>query len=183
MGIKIEKANNLIIFIVAVAVILGLVILFESIQSQRAKEIRVGGLAPNFTLRTIDGKTVSLADYKGKVVLVNIWATWCPPCQQEVPSMVRLYKEMKGKDFEILAVSIDDQDLPNTLISFARVYEMGFPILMDSRSEVAKLYRTTGVPESFLVDRNGIVQHKVVGPDDWGSPTNVARIKSLLAQM
>lgn len=182
MAINIAKNKNLIIFAVALVAIVALVALFESMQSARAKEVRVGAPAPEFTLRTTDGRTVSLADYKGKVVLVNIWATWCPPCRQEIPSMVNLSNEMKGKDFEILAVSIDDRDLPNALLSFAQEYKMGFPILMDTDKQVAVAYKTTGVPESFLVDRDGIIQKKVIGGDDWSSSANKSLISRLLAQ-
>jgi peroxiredoxin len=125
--------------------------------------------APDFTFPGLDGKKVSLSDYKGKVVLVNIWATWCPPCVDEMPSMEKLYQKFKGQNFEILAVSIDASGL-KAVAPFMRKFNLTFPALIDSKGAINAVYGVTGVPESFIIDKQGILTKKIVGPVDWASP-------------
>ena len=125
--------------------------------------------APDFTFPGLDGKMVSLSDYRGKVVLVNIWATWCPPCVDEMPSMEKLYRKFKGKNFEILAVSIDEPGL-KAVAPFMKKSNLTFPALIDSEGAIKAVYGITGVPESFIVDKQGILIKKIVGPVDWATP-------------
>ena len=125
--------------------------------------------APDFTFPGLDGKKVSLSDYKGKVVLVNIWATWCPPCVDEMPSMEKLYNKFKRQNFEILAVSIDEPGL-KAVAPFMRKFNLTFPALIDSKGAINAVYGVTGVPESFIIDKQGILAKKIVGPVDWASP-------------
>ena len=125
--------------------------------------------APDFTFPGLDGKKVSLSDYKGKVVLVNIWATWCKPCVDEMPSMEKLYHKFKGKNFEILAVSIDEPGL-KAVAPFMKKYNLTFPALIDSEGAVKARYGITGVPESFIIDKQGILIKKIVGPVNWAAP-------------
>ena len=136
--------------------------------------------APDFTFPGLDGKMVSLSDYKGKVVLVNIWATWCPPCVDEMPSMEKLYQKFKGKNFEILAVSIDEPGL-KAVAPFMKKSNLTFPALIDSEGTIKAVYGITGVPESFIIDKQGILIKKIVGPVDWAA-TNVFRFFSDLIQ-
>ena len=131
--------------------------------------IGIGLTASDFTLPGLDGKMVSLSDYKGKVVLVNIWATWCPPCVDEMPSIEKLYQKLKGEDFEILAVSIDSLGL-EVVAPFMKKYKLTFPALIDPTGNIRMTYRTTGVPESFIIDKNGILVKKIIGPRDWANP-------------
>jgi len=131
--------------------------------------IAVGIPAPDFTFPDINGKMVSLSDFRGKVVLVNIWATWCPPCVEEMPSMKTLYQKLKEKDFEILAVSIDTLGL-EAVAPFMKKYNLAFPALIDSAGTIGQTYGITGVPESFVVDKNGILVKKIIGPLDWANP-------------
>ena len=114
-------------------------------KSVKIVPIKVGLPAPDFTFSGLDGKMVSLSDYRGNVVLVNIWATWCPPCVDEMPSMEKLYQKLKGDGFEILAVSIDSLG-PEVVAPFMKKYKLTFPALIDSEGTIRITYRATGVP-------------------------------------
>jgi peroxiredoxin len=138
-----------------------------------------GVQAPDFTLPDIEGKMVSLAEYRGKVVLLNIWATWCPPCVEEMPSMERLYQEMKGEDFEILAVSIDTSGT-EAVLPFMKKHRLNFTTLTDTKGTIKNIYQTTGVPESFIIDKNGMIAEKVLGPRDWASPDALRLFQDLI---
>ena len=124
--------------------------------------------APDFTFPGLDGKMVSLSDYKGKVVLVNIWATWCPPCVEEMPSMEKLYQKFKGENFEILAVSIDETGL-KAVAPFMKKSGLTFPALIDSEGTIKTVYGITAIPESFIIDKQGFLIKKIVGPVNWAS--------------
>ena len=124
--------------------------------------------APDFTFPGLDGKMVSLSDYKGKVVLLNIWATWCPPCVEEMPSMERLYQKFKGQNFEILAVSIDEPGL-KVVAPFMKKSNLTFPALIDSEGAIKAVYGITGIPESFIIDKQGNLIKKIMGPVDWAT--------------
>jgi peroxiredoxin len=124
--------------------------------------------APDFTFPGLDGKMVSLSDHKGKVVLVNIWATWCPPCVDEMPSMEKLYQNFKGENFEILAVSIDEAGL-KAVAPFMKKTNLTFPALIDSEGTIKTVYGITAIPESFIIDKQGFLIKKIVGPVDWAT--------------
>jgi peroxiredoxin len=138
--------------------------------------------APNFQavdLATRD--SVSLEDYRGSVTLVNIWATWCVPCREEMPSMQRLFDSVGTRGFRIAAISIDEGSSED-VAAFARELDLGFDILHDRSGSVERLYQTTGVPESFLLDRRGKLVKRVIGAHDWSSPANIATVERLLEQ-
>jgi peroxiredoxin len=143
--------------------------------------LETGHSAPDFSLPDLDGRTVALSDYRGKVVLVNIWATWCPPCVAEMPSMVKLYRQMEGSDFEILAVSIDEGGA-DTLAPFVKKHNLTFPILLDPQGTIKSTYRITGVPESFVVNRQGLLVKKVIGPLDWADREVLDFFRQLMQQ-
>ena len=126
----------------------------------------VGVAAQDFELPALRGDSVKLSDYRGKVVFLNIWATWCPPCREEMPSMESLYQRLKGREFEMLAVSID-RDGEKVVSPFAAKYGLTFPVLLDPDSKTYRLYGLTGVPESFIVDKSGVVIYKIIGPQNW----------------
>lgn len=144
--------------------------------------------APDFQAYTLDGTPTGLEDYEDKVILLNIWATWCAPCAQEMPSMQRLYEMVQDDDFVILAVSIDapqgERDAfgreGGNLEIFAREMGLTFTILHDPTGEIQETYQATGVPESFVVDRNGVIFRKVAGATEWDAPANVQLIQRLL---
>ena len=127
---------------------------------------KTGGAAQDFELPTLKGDYVKLSDYKGKVVFLNIWATWCPPCREEMPSMESLYRTLKDRDFEMLAVSVDREG-KKVVGPFAAKYGLTFPVLLDPESKTYRLYGLTGVPETFIVDKSGVVIQKIIGPQDW----------------
>jgi peroxiredoxin len=137
-----------------------------------------GKAAIDFTLKDLQGKDVRLADLAGKVVLLNFWATWCPPCREEIPSMVKLNGAMAGKQFQMLCVSIDDGGKSDVDAFFAR-QQLTLPVLLDPSSTVAKQYGLTGVPESFVIDKKGKIVKKVVGGLDWSSPDVIAFLTDL----
>jgi peroxiredoxin len=144
--------------------------------------VEINHPAPNF--RAVDLATrdsVSLEDYRGSVTLVNIWATWCVPCREEMPSMQRLYDSVGTRGFRIAAVSIDEGS-PEDVTAFARELDLSFDILHDRSGAVERLYQTTGVPESFLLDRRGVLVKRVIGAHDWSSPANIAAVERLLEQ-
>ena len=125
-----------------------------------------GKPAPDFTLVDLAGQKTRLSDLKGKVVLVNFWATWCPPCREEIPSMADLNRIMAGKPFRMLAISID-QGGKEAVESFFRQSKTILPALLDTDGAVSKLYGTTGVPETFVIDRKGVIIKKVIGALNW----------------
>ena len=114
-----------------------------------------GKEAPDFELVTLKGKKVKLSDFKGKVVLLNFWATWCPPCREEMPIFKRVYRKYKEKGFEILAVSTDTD--PRVVKRFVKEFGIEFPVLIDKEGKVMRLYQVQGLPTSFLIDREGRV--------------------------
>jgi cytochrome c biogenesis protein CcmG/thiol:disulfide interchange protein DsbE len=141
--------------------------------------LKPGLLVPNFTFPGLDGKMVRLNDYKGKVVFVNIWATWCEPCRDEMPSMERLYQKLKGDDFIILAVSINASG-GETVTPFVKDFKLSFPVLLDSKGQSQRLFGTTGIPESFIIDKQGVLDQKTMGPRDWDSPEVILYFQDLI---
>jgi cytochrome c biogenesis protein CcmG/thiol:disulfide interchange protein DsbE len=144
--------------------------------------VGVGSRAPEFRATDLGtGRTVTLADYRGKVLLLNVWATWCQPCRVEMPSMERLYRRLGGGDFKILAVSVDEQG-DSVVTAFARELGLSFDILHDQSRAIERSYQTTGVPESWVIDRSGVIVKKVIGPSEWDGPVNDALIRRLVEE-
>ena len=146
-----------------------------------------GKEAPDFELPSIGGGMVKLSDHKGKLVFVNIWATWCAPCRDEMPSMERLYQKLKGPNFEMIAIS-DDEEGKTAVDPFAKELGLTFPILLDPEKNdsndykpdgVAKRYMITGVPETYLIREDGLVILHLVGPTEWDRPEIVNVLKQL----
>ncbi|PKN91484.1 MAG: TlpA family protein disulfide reductase [Chloroflexi bacterium HGW-Chloroflexi-6] len=124
---------------------------------------QVGFLAPAFSLETPDGQKIALDELRGKVVLVNVWATWCPPCRAEMPAMQQVYQEYQSQGFEILAVNSTVQDTLSNLAPFVSEYGLSFPILLDRQGEVTRLYRVLSLPTSFFIGKDGVIREVVVG--------------------
>ena len=138
-----------------------------------------GTAAPDFQAPLLDGREpVGLEAYQGDVILLNFWATWCKPCEDEMPAMERLYGELSPFGFELLAVSVD-KSAPE-VASFRERLGLSFPILLDPDEAISRAYQTTGYPESFLIDRDGTVLERYVGPREWDDPLYVERIRRLL---
>lgn len=138
-------------------------------QDGERNAVRVGDLAPDFYLRDLHGETVRLSQFRGKVVLLNFWATWCGPCLIEMPALEQLYQRFGRKDFEILAISTDPQGAAVTR-PFQRERGLTFPILHDPDMHVGLTYGVRTLPLSFMVDRRGVIRKKIFGARDWDSP-------------
>jgi peroxiredoxin len=141
---------------------------------------RTPDVAPDFAVPDLAGQAVRLSAYRGQVVLVNIWATWCPPCREEMPSMERLHERLKDRGFVLLAVSQDEGPVAGVK-AFVEQMKLTFPVLVDPDGEVGRKYGIWGFPESFLVDRDGRIVERVIGPRDWSAPDQIARIEGLLS--
>lgn len=143
--------------------------------------IEVGATAPDFdAVQLPTGRPVKIEDYRGKVVLLNIWATWCPPCKVEMPSMERLHRKLSTNgDFRLVAVSVDEED-SSVVNKFVRDMGLTFEILHNQGGAIRQIYQTTGVPESFVIDRDGVIVKKVIGAADWDAPVNEMLIRRLL---
>jgi len=163
----------LIVLLVAVGAALILVS-----QPERRPYVEGGVDAPEFSLPRVGAEgTRSLESYRGRVVLLNFWATWCKPCEEEMPSMERLYRSLSDVPFEIVAVSVDESAEP--VRAFRQSYGLSFPILLDAEQDVARAYQTFRFPESFLIDGEGRVVQRYVGPRQWDAPEYQARIREL----
>lgn len=128
--------------------------------------LKKGQVAPDFTLTTLNGDSVSLSDYKGKKVILNFWATWCPPCKAEMPHMQNFY-EAYGEDVEILAVNLTDKDNGiDRIQQFITDYELTFTVPLDESGEVGTTYQAITIPTSYILTTEGTIQHKIVGPMD-----------------
>jgi len=147
-------------------------------QPERRPYVESGVRAPDFSLPRVGEEGVrSLESYRGQVVLLNFWATWCKPCEEEMPAMERLYRSLADVPFELVAVSVDES--PGPVEAFRERYGITFPILLDAEQEAARAYQTFRFPESFLIDGQGEVVHRYVGPRDWDAPEYEARIREL----
>lgn len=136
-----------------------------SVTAEEAAGIQVGNKAPDFEAVTLDGEKVRLSDYKGEKVLLNFWATWCPPCREEMPDLQKFYET---QDVAVLAVNLTDTEMSEKHVhAFMDEFEFTFPVLMDNRAEIAKLYRINPIPTSFMIDTDGMIQHKAFGPMDY----------------
>ena len=132
--------------------------------------------APTLRLKDADDKIVDLAQFKGRVVLINFWATWCPPCRKEFPSLGRVRKLFKPSEFEVLAVNVGED--PDSVFSFTGLTD--FPVMFDRDSKAMAAWSVRGLPTTFLVDRKGQVAYRATGGREFDDPDIVATIKQLL---
>jgi cytochrome c biogenesis protein CcmG, thiol:disulfide interchange protein DsbE len=130
----------------------------ESIPAPQA-----GFLAPDFTLKTLDGGSIKLSSLRGKVVLINIWASWCPPCRAEMPAIDRVYQTYKNDGFVVLAVDSTIQDTLANAQTFVQENNLGFPILLDENGSVTRLYQVNSLPSTFFIGSDGVIREVVIG--------------------
>ncbi len=123
----------------------------------------VGFQAPDISLQSSTGDVIALSDFRGQPVLINFWASWCPPCRAEMPAMEQVYKEYQDQGFVVLAVNATNQDNPSLALSFAEEHNLTFPILLDMEGTASHQYNVQSLPTSFFVDRFGKIQEIVVG--------------------
>jgi peroxiredoxin len=169
---------------IAVGVVLGVIgfgIGAALLLTPEITRIEPGRRAPDYAILNVaSGDSVAVRDYRGRVVLLNLWATWCPPCEQEMPSMERLYQEMGPQGLEVVAISID-QLSPDAVRQWAEERGLSFTVLHDRTGRIQQVYQTTGMPESFVIDREGVIVKKVIGATEWDHPAQKALFRRLLA--
>jgi cytochrome c biogenesis protein CcmG/thiol:disulfide interchange protein DsbE len=152
------------------------------LQSAKYEPLTVGKAAPDFQLPDLNDKEIRLSDYRGKVVFLNFWATWCKPCREEMPSMEVLYKNFEKDGLVILAVSIDRVTTKKEIPPFVKSLNLTFPVLVDSWGQTDKRYKLMGVPETYIIDREGTLREKVIGPRDWTRLDNLQILTQLIKQ-
>ncbi len=147
---------------------------------KKLPRLTLGEDARDFTFPDLNGNDVTLSSYFGdKVILINIWATWCTECRKELPTVQTMYEKFKGDDFEVLAVSIDAAGA-KAIVPFMAELGLKFPALQDTSGSIQLLYGTTGVPETFIIDKGGKVAYVEIGAGDWTEHEKQALIKGLM---
>ncbi len=160
------QTNKLVVSLIAVSVLV-LVFGIVWLQSSKYEPPKVGKVAPEFSLVDLADKPVRLSDYRGKVVFLNFWATWCKPCKEEMPSMEVLHKNFEKDGLVILAVSIDRVTTTKDIPPFIKSMNLSFPVLIDSWGKTDMPYKRMGVPETFIIDQQGVIREIIIGPRDW----------------
>lgn len=135
-------------------------------------------VAADFALKAEDGKVYRLSDYRGKVVILNFWATWCPPCREEMPAMERAWQKVRDRNIAILAVNVGED--ADTIFEFTGHYPVGFPLLMDRDGKVIQQYPVTGLPTTYIIDPRGRVTHRAVGAREWDDAALLGSLRAML---
>jgi len=139
-----------------------------------------GGPTPPLALRDLDGRPHDLTDYRGKVVVVNFWATWCQPCREELPSLERLRDAMRGRRFEAVAVNVAEGE--SRVRRFLHEVPLRLPFLLDADGKTQRAWKVRGLPATFLVDRKGVIRYWYLGELDWAQPAILRAVESLLSE-
>jgi peroxiredoxin len=150
-------------------------------RAQQYRPIQAGDAAPDYGAAVLGGDSLRLADLRGSPVVLNIWATWCPPCRDEMPGLQQLHERYAGRGLRVIGVSVDSPGSEGAVRSFAAEYGLTFTLLLDPADLVARRFRTAGVPETFLIDADGRIAHRWIGRFDPVAPDVLARIETLLA--
>jgi peroxiredoxin len=174
--------RRLALVVVVIFLVCGSVYLVTASSSRPSYEpatiVGMGDQAPDFLLEDTDGNKVSLASLRGKVVLLNFWATWCPPCRAEMPSMEKLNEAMAGEDFVMLAINVEENGR-SVVPEFLKKSPHKFSVLYDDQGVAQNLYGVYKFPESYVIRKDGIVDDKVIGAIDWAHPTTIEYFKEL----
>jgi len=180
----VTKRQQLLGVVTALVVIAAALFAIDKYFHDEIFPVVVGTSAPDFTATTLDPvpRAKSLADYRGQVVLLNVWATWCLPCRVEMPSIEKLHQAYGPKGLKIVAVSIDDPGTDAQIRDFAKTFGLTFQILHDAPNRITEDYQITGYPETFVIGRDGVIRKKVMQATDWNSAENRALIERLLAE-
>ncbi|MBI5038940.1 MAG: TlpA family protein disulfide reductase [Nitrospirae bacterium] len=180
-GKKTRSGSRFSAILIALVILIGIVgIVWRN--SSKYEPVVVGAYAPAFTLTDMNGKEYTLSSLRGKVVFINFWATWCKSCKDEMPSMQILYTYLKEKNvpFEMLAISMDRVTTQKNIGTFVNSMGLKFPILLDPWGKTDGKYKLTGVPETYIIDKEGRLAEKVIGPRDWETVGAVQTIFKLL---
>jgi len=154
-------------------------VLFFTRPQGQFRAVGLGQQVPNFTLRKDDGQVASLLDFRGKIVVLNFWASWCGPCVDEVPSLKQFAERYADKGVSIIGVSLDED--PQAYKEFLVKYQINFLNLRNPSHSVSEMYGTFKLPETYIISRDGHLLNKIIGPTDWASPQMLSYIDSLLA--
>ncbi len=147
--------------------------------TKASAQVEEGVDAPNFTLKNLEGKEVSLSDFRGKHILVNFWATWCGPCKIEMPSLEALYQRFKNKKFVMLAIS-NDMFGATVVKPFVKANKINFPVLLDQRLKASNAFGVVSLPATFMIDPKGKILGALYGAEDWATPSNILYFENLL---
>ena len=170
---------------IAVSVVLGVLAFGLGaawVLTPEITRVEPGSKAPDARAVSLEtGDTIAVKNYRGDVLLLNLWATWCPPCEVEMPSIERLHEEMGPEGLKVVAVSIDQID-PQAVKKWVDDHHLTFTVLQDRSGKIQEVYQTTGMPETFVIDREGVIVKKVIGATEWDHPAQKALIRRLLAE-
>ncbi len=169
------------------ALLVGLIVGFVSVlvptnASTAWKELESRPDAPGFTLYDLRGQRYRLKEFKGKIVLINFWATWCPPCRAEMPSLQRAWEKLKGDDFAVLAIAVNEDPYAITKFMMTTSPSLTFTVLLDQHMDASRYWPLKGLPASFILDRRGRVMYVMHGALEWDNPEIVNRIRSLVEE-
>jgi cytochrome c biogenesis protein CcmG, thiol:disulfide interchange protein DsbE len=181
---RLRKHAGTIIVVVGALVLGGLI----WVNRDRFTPLDVGSRAPDYAALTLDGDTVELASFRGDVVLLNIWATWCPPCVREMPALQRLHEELEPQGLRIIAVSVDAVagalgafgQPGGDVAEFRDDFGITFTVLHDPSGRIQSLYQVNGLPTTYLIDRDGRIRRKVLGAAEWDEPRFADDIRRIL---
>lgn len=181
------SGRQISIVAIAGAVLIALVVGARTVLRSELAPVGVGVEAPDFSVITLDSipKTKTLADYRGQVVLINLWATWCAPCRVEMPAIESLHRAYAPKGLKVIAISADDPGTDAQIRDFVKQYGLTFEVLHDTGGQEGKVsrdYQTSGYPETVIIGRDGIIRKKLLGAHNWNSAENRALIERLLAE-
>jgi cytochrome c biogenesis protein CcmG/thiol:disulfide interchange protein DsbE len=168
------------VFVLVILGLLGAALIAGLAVTPALAPVSVESKAPGFeAVDVVSRDTVRLDAYRGRVILLNVWATWCPPCVAEMPSIQRLYDQLGSQGLAVVAVSVDNTDTED-VEQWIRDRGFTFDVLHDRAAKIEQIYQTTGVPESFIIDREGVIVKKLIGPAEWDHPTQVTLLRRLL---
>ncbi len=177
-----QQNQRIILYILALIAGASWIVLSSESSGASAANIssapQAGFNAPDFTLNTPDGETYTLSDTKGKAVLVNLWATWCPPCRAEMPAIEKMYQEYKDRGFVVLAINMTYQDDPLAVVPFTKEYGLTFPILLEETGDTASAYQLRSLPSSYFINRDGVISEVVIG-----GPMSEALLRTRIEQI
>ena len=190
MKTSIFSSKNLLRGLIAIGLIAAIFFIPQlakaQVSTEAEKAFRDAGLTllnkrqepVDFTLPLLNGGNAALSSYKGKVIILNFWATWCPPCRAEMPSMETLYQRLKSRGLELLAVDLDEDKA--SVQQFIRNGRFTFPVLLDEGGKIGSKYVISAIPTSFIIDREGKIVGKVIGSISWDNPKVIAAFEALL---